>query len=308
MDVTVVIRAAGERTLPLCRELAERQVLPGSVCVVQAAPFEEALRQSFQAGMEACAKWTATIDADVLPRPGVIAQMVTLADHMSRRVFQICGRVYDKLLLCARDGGLRLYRTATLDEIVSLIPERGTAVRPEFVATKRMMEHGWRCDLVDLVTGIHDFEQFYRDIYRKALLHAHKFTDEVGGVLSAWRTLSMRDADYRVAIKGYCAGLQSDVCPQLDIRAFEGLDCGLHEFSLAEKAPLRASEDDAREYERFVESIILKECPSRRQRFFETSRRKGLGCATFAAFGALSMNAGRRLRDIGTWFDKERAR
>lgn len=312
MDTSVVIRAAGERTLELCRKIVERQVLPERVFVVQAAPFEEALRQTYQKGIELGAKWTLTVDADILLRPGAVEDMVAQGERFKAKTFQVLGQVYDKLLVEAREGGARLYRTSALNEALDLIPPDGQEKRPEFHATKCMMERGWRCERVRLVTGLHDYEQYYRDVYRKAVVHGHKWIDELGDLVLKWKPRAMDDPDYLVALRGVCAGLIGNERPRLDIRAFEGVDCGLGDLGLSEKQPLEASNGKVAEFERIVQAILDKECPwktkpsSRTRQFVNAVKRRGLPSSLSAGMGALAITVGKRCRAAAERLDKQR--
>ena len=312
MDVAVIIRAAGERTLGLCQALVERQVPPGQVQVVQAAPFEAALRQCYEKGIEAGAKWTLTLDADVLVGPGAVAELVSYGDSAGDQAFHLQGRVYDKLLLCARIGGLRLYRTALLPQLLDRIPEPGIALRPECDTILAVQQAGWNSVAVSSVHALHDFEQYYGDVYRKAMLHAHKHPDSTRALVPRWKELSRNDPDYLVALRGYWDGLQADAAPLLDMRAFQDRAKILQELGLSEKGELTGSIDEVLHYEAFVGKTIRrhsswlgrsKELVS----LFGTVRRdRGLRYALRRSMVWTTQYGTRRLHAVGRCIGRER--
>ena len=69
-NMSLSIRSAGERTFEACRELVRKQVPANSVEVVDECPFEKALKRTYEIGILRGAKWTMTLDADVLLRKG----------------------------------------------------------------------------------------------------------------------------------------------------------------------------------------------------------------------------------------------
>src|SRR5690606_39569755 len=69
-DLVVIVRTAGERTFELSHSLLLAQVPADRVLVVDERPFEKALRRTYELGIEHAARWTMTLDADVLLRPG----------------------------------------------------------------------------------------------------------------------------------------------------------------------------------------------------------------------------------------------
>ena len=312
MDVTVIIRAAGERTLDLCRGLVERQVSVGQVQVIQVAPFEAALRQCYEKGIEAGAKWTLTLDADVLVRPAAIAELVSCGDSADGQVFHLQGRVYDKLLLCDRIGGLRLYRTAVLPQLLARMPQPGTALRPECDTILAVQQRGWQSVALNSIHGLHDFEQYYGDVYRKAMLHAHKHLESTGALVPRWKQLARKDPDYLMAMKGYYDGLQSDAAPLLDMRTFQDRGKMLQELGLSEKGPLARSVEEVLHFEALVERIIRQHSSwlgrSRNlvNLYCEVRRERGLRYALRRTVAWTAHYGTSRLHALGSRIDRER--
>ena len=207
--VGVVIRSSGERTETLCRELALAQGIgEDQIAIVREAPFPRALRASYEMGIQLGRPWTLCLDADVLLLPGAIADMVTLADRQASSLFEFAGQVLDKFFGGSRGAGHRLYRTALLSEGVECIPLGHNPIRPEWhtIEVMRSRGHPWRH--MTYLAGLHDFEQYNRDIFRQCFAYAHKHQKFTELFLSYWRAERSADQDYEVALREFIAGLQ----------------------------------------------------------------------------------------------------
>ena len=203
-EVTIIIRSAGERTEQLCKELILSQGVPESqLFVVQEVPFSASMKRSFKIGMEEGRKWTFCVDADLLLRPGAISDMVRHAEKQKSHVCEIQGYVMDKFFGGPRQAGNHLYRTELLGEVIRRIPEEGTSIRPERYTLGKMEEDGYPWRVVPCVTGIHDEEQYNRDIYRKAFVQGVKHLERAGLFIGLWRERADTDPDYKVALKGF---------------------------------------------------------------------------------------------------------
>jgi hypothetical protein len=206
---TVIIRSVGERTEQLCRELILAQgVSAENVVIVHEAPFSAAMRKSFETGLQRGLPWTFCVDADLLLRPGAVETMLRLAEAQPENICEIQGYILDKFYGGPRQGGVHLYRTALLPLVLTNIPAEGVNVRPEFHTLEAMKAQGYPYASVQYVVGLHDFEQYYRDIFRKCLVHAHKHQDLTDLFLSYWREQARTDKDFAVALKGYAAGVE----------------------------------------------------------------------------------------------------
>ena len=218
-DVTVVVRAAGERTVDLCFGLAAEQVPPGSVFLVQESPSAVAMRRVLEIGLEQGRTWTIELDADMLIRRGAILDLLRGFENPPPDVFTIKGRKLDKLFAGVREGGMHVYRTALLRQALEVAPKPEEAVRPDTTMVDRMRQRGFRRILrAETVSCIHDYEQYYRDIYRKAFVHARKHLAFMPYLLPMWQRLSQFDFDYQVAIWGARAGLSYDGAFSIDVR------------------------------------------------------------------------------------------
>jgi len=207
-NVTVIIRTVGERTEALCKKLVLEQGIAGeNVVFVREAPFSKALEKSFQVGLERGLPWTMCVDADLLLRPYSIKKLVEFGNKQKPEVCEFQGLVLDKFFGGPRPAGNHLYRTVHLKKALEMIPEEGINIRPEFHTLKRMKLSGFPWYNTSLLMGIHDFEQHYRDIYRKTFVYAHKYYQNVDLFLVYWREMLKNDPDFMVALKGLANGI-----------------------------------------------------------------------------------------------------
>ncbi|TVR16973.1 MAG: hypothetical protein EA391_06360 [Balneolaceae bacterium] len=235
-EFIVIIRSAGERTTEACKLLVRNELPADNIQVINLVPFEEALRESYRLGIESKKKWLITIDADVLPRPGFIKTISQKSDEISGNVFSFKAMVFDKFFIKHRLAGFRVYRTKLLSKALRLIPENGIQIRPEEFTVNLMEKKGYKTKVLEYVVGLHDFQQSYKDLYRKAFFHAVKHPKEIGENIAAWKELAKADDDYRVMLKGAVDGLLSKESPTADIRFFENLaEKALYTLSISEK-------------------------------------------------------------------------
>lgn len=251
VSVTVVVRSAGERTTDICLALVRSQLPNATVSLLELNPFEAALRRCYELGIESRAKWMLTVDADVLLRPGSGAEMLAAAESMPQYFFQLEGRVYDKVTGMYRRAGHRIYRTAMLERALAEIPAFGTQLRPESYTIRNMGEAGFPSRRCAFVVGVHDFEQYYRDLYRKGLLHAAKHGQLIGEMIARCTEKRQDDPDYQVILKGLCDGLMASERVTVDSRRYEERAiAALELLGLAEKSPLQ---DNASKKARLME-------------------------------------------------------
>jgi hypothetical protein len=218
-NVTIVVRSSGERTEELCKEfILAQDVDLSNVFVVKEIPFSASMRKSFTIGIENSLFWTFCIDADVLLRPGAVAGMLRLAQEKEDHFCEIQGLVLDKFFGGPRDAGNHLYRTSLLDNLITKIPAEGEDIRPEYYALQKMTSAGYSWQTVPCLLGLHDFEQYYRDIFRKCFVQAHKHVHYTDLFLSVWRNNVMKDKDYWVALQGFAAGVKHTNDVRINVR------------------------------------------------------------------------------------------
>jgi len=233
-----IIRSVNERTLSACHAILSNDFPPTDLHVVNEMPFEAALRTTFQIGISSGAEWVMTVDADSLLLPGAGARLIHAALDYPVSCFQFEGLLFDKFTNRLRNVGHRLYRARYLAKALTHIPGDGEEIRPEYVTLKRMEGQGFRSVQLSLVLGIHDYEQFYRDIYRKAFVYANKHHGWLPDIIALCQRRAPEDTDFLVALHGLHDGLFSPVRPRIDARDYGVkandvlVSLGLHEKAL----------------------------------------------------------------------------
>jgi hypothetical protein len=71
-----------------------------------------------------------------------------------------------------------------------------------------MRNQGYPWKGLNYLTGIHDFEQYYVDIFRKCFVQAHKHQEYAEIFFTYWPQQGIRDLDYKIALKGFMAGIE----------------------------------------------------------------------------------------------------
>lgn len=221
-DFVAVIRTTGERTFETCRRLVLEQMPETRLHVVKEYPFEAALRRCYEIGLNSGAEWMVTIDADVLLKRNAIASLLEEAAAMPENHFQMEGMVLDKLTRRFRWAGYRAYRVRHLDAAWKLLPADRAEIRPESSTLDRMAAQGYPYLRSRRIYGVHDYEQYLRDIYRKAYVHASKHPQWLPELLATWKNLARSDVDLRVALAGAHDGLLAHEEPRIDTRDFLG--------------------------------------------------------------------------------------
>lgn len=217
--VTIIIRSVGERTEEVCRKLIiEQGIHQSNVLIIHEAPFSKAMKTAFEIGIERAKPWTFCVDADVLLRPNSIRQMLTYALKQKRHVCEIQGQVLDKFFNSVRSAGNHLYRTELLDKVIEKIPAEGVDIRPETYTLNRMAESGYPWVKVPLIVGLHDYEQYHRDIYRKCFVQSHKHSNHIDQFLQLWRKKAGNDEDYVTALSGLAYGIEYSGDVYIDVR------------------------------------------------------------------------------------------
>jgi len=207
MDLHVIVRAAGERTADYCCKELARQTSDDLVERIELSPFWRTLREGLERGLKSGAAWVMMCDADIIPSPDAVTHVRGWIKEADAKVGVLSGMVQDKLFGGIRFGGIRLYRASVIPDMLELMPPEGETVRPESSALHRLAERGWRHETVTELVGLHDYEQYYRDIYRKAFLHMQKHDYVAERFIPLWKKLAANDVDYRVALGGAASAI-----------------------------------------------------------------------------------------------------
>ena len=237
---SIIIRSVGERTADQCYKTLLNFGFKDIVVVDNVIPFTQALKKSLEEGIKADKKWTLVFDADVIVSKIGLILLMKFAETLPRVVFEIQTLVLDKFIGVYREAGNHLYRTEYIANALELIPQEFSAIRPESRMINRMHELGFKKEVnLSLVIGVHDFEQSYVDIYRKAYIYAQKHLKRSSMFLSFWRDNCQKDNDFLVALKAFSDGIT--YTGPVSINKNQQLDAAevaLKYLGLKEKGPL----------------------------------------------------------------------
>ncbi|HKR07041.1 MAG TPA: hypothetical protein VJY62_20555 [Bacteroidia bacterium] len=205
-SICIVVRSAGERTTEGCVSLLKKIFPAKNIHLLQVVPFSKAVKEALEIGIKEKKEWLLCIDADVLVSEQGVHQLLERANEADFNVFRILGLVHDKFFSVYRAAGNHLYRIEFAQKAISMIPGEGTSLRPETEMNNRMSEEGYPWMRFDTIVGLHDYEQYYADIYRKCFLHAHKHQYLLADLENYWSKMVSSDPDFQVALWGAASG------------------------------------------------------------------------------------------------------
>lgn len=225
----------------LLRELFNKEPV-----TIEEAPFESALHEMCRVGMNASEEWILVCDGDLLVEEQALTRLIVETLDRAQPVHHAQGFILDRLSGSVRKGGPRLFRCSEMPILREFIPPPGTSPRPESAMVRAHPSDKGGSILLPYVVALHDYEQFYKDIYRKAFAHGQKHADWAGTCLPMWRDMFLVDCDFRIAARGFCDGVQSCDRLQTDIRK-QAVDIKalLSEMNTDEKPPIDANALDS---------------------------------------------------------------
>lgn len=241
-NITIVIRSSNERTHEACLQRTKQQVPEQNIFILNETPFLKAVKRTFEIGLEHKNKYTLAIDADILLTENAIDQMATQFDKLRDPTFVLQGYVLDKLYGEYRQGGPHLYNTELLEKALKTLKGYNTrTLRPESSTYNELATSGYSTNITPEIYGIHDYEQYYYDIYRKAFFHAvkHRKNGVLSKMLSHWANKITRDKDYQIALYGASHGLLYTGQTKPDINFFNKVSTNaFSSLNIIEKLPL----------------------------------------------------------------------
>ncbi len=243
-SIQVIIRSAGERTEEVCSNLLENECGFKHFRSIHEVPFSKAISRGFEIGLESGKPWMLCIDADVLVDKDGIGRLLDVALALPESVFEVQGLVRDKFFPVNRPAGNHLYRLKYAEEALKCIPAEGTSLRPENTMLNVMSSKGYPYFQSDAVVGIHDFYQYYGDIFRKCYLHAKKHGHLLQLVCPYWIAQSKHDADFDVALMASVAAFNSQEKVRVSANfTLEEAEAALKKLGLHEKETLKPLDD-----------------------------------------------------------------
>lgn len=246
-NVTVVIRAAGERTEALCRLLVEQQVPESNVFLIHEKPFSRAVATTFRIGQAQGKDWTLAVDADVLINENAIANLVNNATALEKQIkdklYVYQGHILCKVFGKPRTAGLHLYQTKYLAQAASLIPTDPHARWPESTTYRAMNDLGLYHYVETGIYALHDYEQYHRDMFRNGYFQSKKHFHYIADLLPYWKKQAAIDLAFEVMLHGWVLGMMDKEKLQVDQDFFDRiLKPAFPKLNIAERAAIDLSE------------------------------------------------------------------
>lgn len=199
-----VVRAVGERTESLCIDLLEQyRRKSDSLLVIRQQTHADAVEKTLRVAADQSQDWTVAIDADMLLYPGVVDRMRSelYSTHNSASVVHFA--VSDKLYRMKRWGVTVFSRDAACEggPILQALRD-GSNLKIERALIKELQNRGREVSFSRTDVALHDFLQYYADLYRKAYLNAIRNPDITRRAHRPWRKMAAVDRDYAAILKG----------------------------------------------------------------------------------------------------------
>jgi len=253
---TVIIRHRGERTLPLIRQILE-QSRYFNVIEVSSNAFHQTLEESLELALTLSDPWVIMLDGDVIPSPFLLKNLVKKTMKMDKKTFVVVPNVFDKSFLMTRKAGIHIYNQSYLNLMINKFDKIADEDRPETKLNLMMQECGYKMCSSNIVIGLHDFEQYYKDLWLKGYVFSKKSQYWVKKCIDDWRKKSEKDLDYLALLDGYTFGLTQKL--PINLRRTSGnyllAEDSLEKINLDEKPALSFTQ-----YERlaYILQILAK--------------------------------------------------
>lgn len=205
--ITVVVRNAGERTSGLCQSLIRKQIDPGSIEIVTERPFSVAQEKSMRLALEAGQEWSLFVDADVLLIQNALDVILSELTASTEAFYMMNFLVLDRGFGGPTYAGIHAYRTSMFRKALEFMDFAHQDQRPETRLCKEMARLGYPTTLSKSIVGLHDYEQYYRDLYRKMFVRAVKFKNIAVSMKEMFSMRYATEPEQQVMLWGLVDGL-----------------------------------------------------------------------------------------------------
>jgi len=206
-EITVIVRAVGERTEQKVIEYLKRDFGEKNVFVVKdVSPLIEATKKAYSIAMKRNAKWTLFVDADTFIKKENFDVFLKKADEIieqDEKAFVFQGYLFDKFPQVYRYAGIWLYRTDKLHLLSKYYDFSSPKLKPDdCMVSSLIYDKVGTSYAIDIPIGIHDFFQTSESVLKKYLLRASRLAQKLTVWKKNWKDLSKTDADFYWALKG----------------------------------------------------------------------------------------------------------
>jgi hypothetical protein len=171
----LIITHFNERTLE--KTASESAKMGFNVHLVNDGPFWKTFIAAFKLASQFKAEWFVKMDADQFLLKNAEDDIRKIIAQAPKETWRISGVAYDFLWQCKRKSSPGVYNTEYIkDPGVKLLKKLNKSIkRPERFFASEMEECGYKFVVYEnFEIANHDFEQYYRDIYRKGYQQADK--------------------------------------------------------------------------------------------------------------------------------------
>ncbi len=209
------ILSVEERTARLSERSLRRHT--DNVMVVEnIAPLYMALLSAYRHGIDANKEWLILIGADTVLDYDQMQLFLNRLKYYKKDAFCVSAYLQCKLRSVPRTGAYA-YRRELLETMLDAAKSCTHEMRPQGAMHIQMRMKGYLHIKSKMVVGIHDYEQYYYDIYRTAHLLAKKWSSQyITNCITGWPA---NDQDYRAAMMGINGDGNTNGIP--DIRHYD---------------------------------------------------------------------------------------
>lgn len=241
--ICLVVRCSGERTESECIRHAEAQSQGlGRVYTVRERPFSRALFRAMEIAIQDGSPFSIFLDGDILLRPSAVAAMAQVLEEERINFFKVAFPILDRSF-GGPTYGVHCYKTSLFHKALQFKELSESDQRPETRMCKEMARAGYPTVLRREIVGLHDYEQFGRDLFRKMFVRSVKFNRHLDFMLVQCARNGLQDLESRAMLAGLIEGLKFRMSggktASLDAAYYEELAARVfHEWGLQEKAPM----------------------------------------------------------------------
>jgi len=187
MKVVGIIRSIGERTEDFSKYLLEKQVDDVKV-LKNIKPLKKSLIEYLKIGLDY--DFLVINDADVFIKTNCVNMML---DNIIKNKYSMITASTISKFFNNREGGIRIFNCQYVDKMIRYL-EDSDNIRPE-----ASLHIKFKGKLIKDITSLHEYEQFYKDIYLRFVKHSIKSKSSIKRVNFS----KSDDFDFKVAYNGF---------------------------------------------------------------------------------------------------------